>query len=165
MTKVPQILAIYIASIAGEPMVEVKSAVLSKMGIQGDRYESANGAYSKSVPSKIRHISIITAEGIATANGCLVANDKPTFTAAQTRRNILVDQIDPGALNDLVGYEFRLGQVLLKGVELCTPCQRPAHLLDKPDFMNAFAGRGGLRAEIITAGTITIGDRLHQESS
>lgn len=164
MTKAPQILAIYIASTAGDPMVKVGSVELTRKGIQGDRYENGNGAYSTSVPSKVRHISIITTTGIATANEYLAANGKPAFTAEQTRRNILIDEISADALNNLVGHEFYLGQVLLRGVELCTPCQRPANLVNKPDFINAFEGRGGLRAEIITTGTITIGDQLHQES-
>jgi MOSC domain-containing protein YiiM len=45
-------------------------------------------------------------------------------------------------------------------VELCTPCQRPAQLLNKPSFMDAFEERGGLRAEIIRAGEVSVGDIL-----
>ena len=161
MNKAPQILAIYIASAAGEPMVELRSAELSKKGILGDRYESAAGAYSQSVPSKIRHISIITTAGITAANIDLVANGKPTFTAAQTRRNILIDEISAEDLNDLIGKEFRLGKILLKGIELCDPCHRPAQLVNKPDFINAFDNRGGLRAEIQSSGTISVGDCLN----
>ncbi len=162
--KEPQVLAIYTAPVAGEPMVDVQSAELTEVGIKGDRYESGNGAYSKNVPRKIRHISLITAAGIATANEWLSAGDDPTLTAIQTRRNIVIDGMSPDALNDLVGRKFQLGSVLLKGIELCTPCQRPAQLVNKSDFINAFEGRGGLRAEIIVTGTISVGDHLYPGS-
>jgi MOSC domain-containing protein YiiM len=63
-------------------------------------------------------------------------------------------------LNSLVGKSFILGPLILKGTELCTPCQRPALLLNKPNFIDAFEGRGGLRAEIIKTGEISVGDTL-----
>lgn len=160
-TTTPHILAIYIASMAGEPMRNVVSAEVVPDGIKDDRYASGMGAYSKSTPNKIRHISLISTAGMTAANEWLAAQGKPTFTAAQTRRNILIDGISAEDLNDLIGKEFRLGKILLKGVELCDPCHRPAQLVNKPDFINAFDNRGGLRAEIQSSGTISVGDRLN----
>ena len=64
-------------------------------------------------------------------------------------------------LNRLVGQTFHLGKLLLKGAELCTPCQRPAQLLNQSDFLDAFDHRGGLRAEILEIGRISVGDLLH----
>ena len=60
----------------------------------------------------------------------------------------------------MVGKTFYLGNLAFKGTELCEPCQRPANLLKRPDFMNAFDGRGGLRAEALTSGTLSSGDLL-----
>jgi MOSC domain-containing protein YiiM len=70
-------------------------------------------------------------------------------------------------LNQLVGQVFYLGKLVLRGVELCTPCQRPAQLQNKPNFMEAFEGRGGLRAEILQVGSIFVGDvlRLNDKES
>jgi MOSC domain-containing protein YiiM len=34
------------------------------------------------------------------------------------------------------------------------PCQRPANLLAKQDFLKAFDGKGGLRAEALESGIL-----------
>ena len=166
MTIAPKILAIYIAPKAGTPMVALPSVELTPNGIKGDRYENRTGAYSKTMPSKIRHISLISEEGIATANQWLSAMNEPVFTASETRRNIVIAYLSANGLNQLVGKTFFLGQALLKGIELCTPCQRPAQLMDKPNFIDAFENRGGLRAEVLSVGPIHVGDTLreHQEN-
>jgi len=129
-------------------------------GIQGDRYAHCLGAYSNAAPKKIRHLSLITEDGIRKANEQLTSGNAPTYTAEQTRRNIVIAHMDANTLNQLVGKTFKLGQLTLKGVELCTPCERPGQLLHKIGFMNAFEGRGGLRAEVLNTGTISIGDEL-----
>jgi len=50
------------------------------------------------------------------------------------------------------------------GTELCAPCERPAQLLSRPSFMDAFEGRGGIRAEVLNSGTLVLGDRLFKEN-
>jgi uncharacterized protein YcbX len=155
--------AIYIAPVAGAPMESVTHAELIESGLKGDRYASGNGAYSNTLPSKVRHISLITASGIDTANEWLMAGNEPTFSGAETRRNIVLANMVADELNQLVGQTFRLGELIVKGTELCTPCQRPAQLQNRPNFMEAFEGRGGLRAEILQVGTIYVGDVLHMK--
>lgn len=153
--------AIYLAPTAGAKMQLVANAKLSEnLGIEGDRYALGTGAFSKTEPTKVRHVSLIAASGIDTANDWLMAGDEPTFDAAETRRNIILTGITATELNDLVGKSFRIGGVQLLGTELCTPCERPAQLLGRPSFMDAFEGRGGIRAQVITSGAITIGDAL-----
>jgi hypothetical protein len=159
-TTLPYIQAIYIAAAAGVATQSLPKAKITPMGIEGDRYASGKGAYSDSLPSKIRHLSLITESGIAIANEWLMAGDEPTFDASQTRRNIVIGNMSAEDLNSLVGKTFALGSLVLKGAELCTPCQRPAQLLNKTDFINAFEGRGGLRAEIMNIGEISVGDVL-----
>lgn len=154
------IAAIYIAPRAGEPMVPVKTAQISQSGIEGDRYANHLGAYSNTRPKKIRHISLISQSGIALANESLTSNGKSPFTEMQTRRNIALSGISPSELNELVECEFQLGGIILKGIELCTPCERPAHLSNKSNFVGAFEGLGGLRAEVIKTGIISLGDLL-----
>jgi hypothetical protein len=156
-----QIQAIYIAPAAGSPM-EAKDQVelIPGLGIVGDRYALGTGAFSQNQPPKIRHISLIAQTGIAIANEWLEAGEEPTFLDSETRRNIVLSNISPDDLNKLVGKSFLLGGVACKGTELCRPCQRPAGLLNKSDFMNAFEGRGGLRAEVLDTGIIKIGDTL-----
>ncbi len=142
-------------------MEEVRQAQVHQSGIAGDRYANGQGAYSNALPPKIRHISLIASAGIESANQWLSGNKGSTFSAAQTRRNIVLSNIGADELNDLMGQTFILGGITLKGVELCTPCQRPAHLLRKPNFIDAFEGRGGLRTEVLSPGIISVGDYLH----
>ena len=162
-TTLPFIQAIYIAATAGAAMQSLSKAKITPAGIEGDRYANGQGAYSSTSPTKIRHISLITAAGIAIANEWLLAGNEPTFNASQTRRNIVIGNMNVSDLNSLVGKTFALGSLILKGTELCTPCQRPAQLLGKPNFIDAFEGRGGIRAEVIQLGDISVGDILNPE--
>jgi MOSC domain-containing protein YiiM len=153
--------AIYLASTAGAKMQAINHAkVNAGSGIEGDRYALGTGAYSKVEPAKVRHISLISSSGIETANDWLKAGDEPTFNGSETRRNIVLDGITATELNDLIGKQFQLGNLRLLGTELCTPCERPAQLMSKPSFMEAFEGRGGIRAEVLNTGTLSIGDKL-----
>ena len=153
--------AIYLAPTAGAKMQAITHVkVIAGSGIEGDRYALGIGAYSKVEPAKVRHISLISSSAIETANDWLKAGDEPTFDESETRRNIVLNGISAAELNDIVGKQFQLGNLQLLGIELCTPCERPAQLLSKPSFMEAFKGRGGIRAEVLNAGTLSIGDKL-----
>ena len=153
--------AIYLAPVAGAKMESVNLVRLKAgRGIEGDRYASGTGAYSAVKPLKVRHISLIALLGIETANDWLKAGAEPIFSGAETRRNIVLTGITAAELNKLVGQRFWLGNIQLLGTELCTPCERPAQLLGRPSFMEAFEGRGGIRAEVINSNTLAIGDKL-----
>lgn len=144
---------IFIASEAGEPMCEVTEAkALKNLGLEGDRYAGDKGAWSKSGRSVKRQVSLIEQEAIDRAGG--------KFLASETRRNIVVSGFP---LNRLVGKEFIVGESLMRGVELCDPCQRPSKLCGKDGFPELFDGSGGLRAEILIGGTIKVGDGLMYE--
>ena len=161
MKASPQIHSIYIANLAGEPMMQIEQAeIIAGMGIVGDRYAADLGAFSKTKP-KIRHISLIALSGIADANHHLQASGHPTFSKEETRRNILVSHLSSDELNALVGQIFYLGDLAFRGTELCAPCQRPANLLGKPDFIKAFEGRGGIRAEALESGVLAVGHLLN----
>jgi len=149
------VLQIFIVADAGEPMQEVceVGAILGK-GLEGDRYAdryaSDRGIFSKAREA-IRHATLIEIEAIRVANSYL----NEAILPEETRRNIVVNNFP---LNGLVGKEFTVGQVRMRGVELCTPCNRPSKLADKPGFREAFSGRGGLRVEILSSGSIRVGD-------
>ena len=153
--------AIFIAPNAGQPMIQ-KDCVkaLPKIGLEGDRYALGLGAYSKSVPAKTRNISIITRDGIDAANQELNALGLEEFLDSDTRRNIVIKGFSSEDLNALVGQEFYLGKLKLRATELCIPCERPSKLAMKNNFLKAFEGRGGIRAQILEAGEIKLGDRL-----
>ena len=160
MKAFPQIHSIYIAARAGDLMMQLARAeIIAGEGIVGDRYALGLGAFSKTKP-KIRHVSLIALSAIENANDQLRTKQQALFGEGDTRRNLVIQGISESELNDLVGQIFYLGGLAFKGTELCEPCQRPANLLKRPDFMNAFENRGGLRAEALDSGTISNGDSL-----
>ncbi|WP_415070317.1 hypothetical protein [Polynucleobacter necessarius] len=46
-------------------------------------------------------------------------------------------------LNNPVERRFQFGKLWLRRTELCAPCERPAQLLGRQSFMEAFEGNGG----------------------
>ena len=73
-----------------------------------------------------------------------------------TRRQLTVSGT---GLNDLVGRRFRVGDVECYGVELCEPC---LHLeqMTRPGIIKELVHRAGLNADILTDGTISVGDEI-----
>jgi MOSC domain-containing protein YiiM len=70
------------------------------------------------------------------------------------RRNVITSGID---LNDLIGEEFFIQGVRLRGTGHCRPC----YWLDQafaPGTEEFLEGNGGLRAVILTDGTIAVGE-------
>jgi MOSC domain-containing protein YiiM len=67
-------------------------------------------------------------------------------------------------LNDLIGKRFRIGDVECVGVEICAPC---LHLqcLTGPGIIKDLTHRGGLNADILSDGTISVDDRLLSDFS
>jgi MOSC domain-containing protein YiiM len=80
------------------------------------------------------------------------------LTGPDSRRQVVVRGV---RLNGLVGKRFRVGDVECVGVELCEPC---AHLesLTRPGIMRELAHRAGLNADILTDGTIAVGDAVSE---
>ena len=161
MTQTPNIHSIYTSSNAGSKMVSKDKVKLVKgIGIEGDRYALGVGAFSNSDPKKNRDITLITKIGIDTSNRLLKYDGLAEFDMSETRRNVVIDQIQPNELNALVGKVFYLGKIKLKGEELCDPCERPSKLANKKGFKNAYDNNGGIRAQVLDSGEITIGDLL-----
>jgi MOSC domain-containing protein YiiM len=62
-------------------------------------------------------------------------------------------------LNALVGRDFRVGEVLIRGIRLCEPCGYLARQTS-PEVLRGLLHRGGLRAQILSEGDIRVGDPL-----
>jgi MOSC domain-containing protein YiiM len=140
---------IYIAPKPGVPTVLVNQAhVVPGKGIEGDRYYREPGTSDKPV-NPGREITLIEIEAIQS-----MRDEGINITPDKTRRNIITRGI---ALNDLVGCSFYIGNIQLRGVRLCEPCNTLASQTDRRIFP-AMVHRGGLRAEIITEGNIHIND-------
>lgn len=138
----------------GDMVSLTEVAAVANRGLEGDRYFHNRGSFSH-WPGRGRDVTLIEAEVLAS----LPANC--AISAAQARRNIVTRGV---RLNHLVGQYFELGEVVLYGVRLCDPC---SHLdkLTRPGVMAALAGRGGLRADIVEAGVIRVGDKILEVSS
>ena len=78
------------------------------------------------------------------------------LSGPESRRQVVVRGV---RLNDLVGKRFRIGEVECLGVELCEPC---LHLqsLTRPGIIEELVHRAGLNADILTDGTIAVGDAV-----
>lgn len=125
-------------------------------GLEGDRYHDGTGAFSESKRQVIRHVSLISAEAVRRANA---GRADELFEAIDTRRNIFLS-LSVEQLNNLVGRDFNIGSVWVRGVELCDPCDRPSKLCQKRGFKEAFDGIGGLRVEVLSSGMVSIGDAV-----
>ena len=100
---------------------------------------------------KERQITLIEIENINYFNNISKTNIPPI----NFRRNIITENIK---LNDLVGKEFFVGNVKLKGHDLCRPCKYLQDKLKQNNFIKEFLHKGGLRCEILTNGKINVGD-------
>ncbi|HEY6184582.1 MAG TPA: MOSC domain-containing protein [Terriglobales bacterium] len=74
-----------------------------------------------------------------------------------TRRNIVTRGM---SLNDLVGQEFHIGEVRIRGLRLCEPCDHLAKLVGERKVLYGLVHKGGLRAEILTEGILHVGDAI-----
>ncbi len=107
-------------------------------GLTGDRHFCEQGAK----PGQA--LTLIEAEALQDVG----------LTGAQSRRQVVVRGV---RVNELVGKRFWVGDVECLGVELCEPC---LHLqqMTRPGIIKELIHRGGLNADILTDGQISVGD-------
>ncbi len=116
-------------------------------GIVGDRYAKAS---NRKGPDN--ELTLIEAENIEAFNatfGTHLSMDAP-------RRNLVTRGV---RLNDLCGKRFTAGGLLLEGIELCEPC-RLFKIRTDPRTLEFFAGKGGLRARVLSTGVLKVGDAV-----
>ena len=124
---------------------EVPEAVATAgAGLEGDRY-CTFGASAET------QLTLIQIEAVNEFNEAF-ATDLPATTF---RRNVITEGV---ALNTLEGRIFTVGDVQLRGVELCEPCAYLQKLLDIPGLVKQLTHKGGLRCEILRGGVIRPGD-------
>jgi MOSC domain-containing protein YiiM len=113
---------------------------LAGKGLEGDRNFREGGAK----PGQA--LTLVEAENVEDVG----------LGLGETRRNVTVRGV---RLNDLVGKRFKVGEVECYGVELCEPCE---HLqsMTRPGILKELVHRAGLNADILTDGTIRVGDAI-----
>ncbi len=147
------VVSIHVTDAAGEPMRIVgEVCAVAGRGLQGDRYHEGKGFYSyHSGPE--REVTFIEEETIE----ALSRDHNLEPAPGETRRNV----ITRGApLNHLVGREFRVGEAVLRGVELCEPCEHLVNVTGKRSLLPNLIHRGGLHAQVLASGEIRTGDEI-----
>ena len=132
------------------PLTTVEA--ITETGLRGDRYvvETAR-------PSPDYQVTLIELENIQAfteITGLQLTLDMP-------RRNIVTRGV---RLNAFLGNRFRVGQVLLEGLELCEPCRLFAKRTHAA-VLEFFPDKGGLRARILSGGIIKVGDPITRFSN
>jgi MOSC domain-containing protein YiiM len=143
--------AIYIASTATSPTKAIDAVLaIPGVGLDGDRYALKLGTFYKPEPD--RELTLIEAEAIE----ALRRDYDIELAPGDARRNIVTRGV---ALNHLVGREFMIGNVRIRGLRLCEPCAHLQQLTGK-QVIKGLRHRGGLRAQILSVGTIHAGDSV-----
>ena len=149
---VATLLGIYTTKSKGsEPRAVAEARAAPGRGIEGDRYFEGQGTFSKSEHPD-REVTLIETEAIE----ALTRDYGVRIPAGLARRNLVTQGV---ALNHLVGREFAVGEVRLRGLRLCEPC---GHLekLTAPGVKKGLVHRGGLRAQVLTEGVMREGDPI-----
>ncbi|MCA1831436.1 MAG: MOSC domain-containing protein [Actinomycetota bacterium] len=145
-----EVVAIYTAPGAEARMTPVEEVrAVPGLGLEGDRYFERTGTYADKWGPH-REATLIEVEAIEAVK----QEDGVDFDAADSRRNIVTRGV---ALNHLVDREFTVGDVRFRGIRLCEPCTHMERVSGKP-ARKSLIHRGGLRAQILTEGTVRVGD-------
>jgi len=106
--------SIHIASAAKEAMQAVTQVkAIPGSGLEGDRYALGQGTFFKPEPD--HELTLIEAEAIE----ALKRDYGVDLAPGEARRNLVTRGVP---LNHLVGREFRIGEVGIRGIRLCEPC-------------------------------------------
>ena len=125
------------------PTIEVSTIeCVAGHGIRGDRFYDYQDSYKG-------QLTLFSSEVYDELVHFLQLRDR---SPGATRRNVITRGID---LNKLIGTNFEVQGVQLEGVQECRPC----YWMDEafaPGAEKFLKGRGGLRAKILSDGTIRV---------
>jgi MOSC domain-containing protein YiiM len=143
--------SIHLASAAKAPTRAVDQVqAIPGVGLEGDRYALQQGTFFK--PEPAFELTLIEAEAIQ----ALKRDYGVELAPGEARRNLVTRDVP---LNHLVGQEFHIGEVRIRGIRLCEPCSHLQTLVGRP-VIKGLRHRGGLRAQILSHGTIRVGDTV-----
>jgi MOSC domain-containing protein YiiM len=147
---------IFVSSVPGGPQLEVERVtVVAGAGIEGDRYFARHDEPGQ-------NITLVEAEEI---ESFLAEQGRPGDLSV-THRNLVTRGV---RLNHLVGREFLVGEVRLRGVELCEPCRGLGSFLASSELgvdkvVKRFLHRAGLRADVLSSGFIARGAKVTNDA-
>ena len=142
-----KVLKLGITSNNNKKIEEVDSiSILANKGIIGDRHFSDyNDPYCQ--------LSLIESENIDYYNTKYGLNiDYKDF-----RRNIITIGIK---LNNLIGKRLKIGNAEVEAIDLCRPCKHLSEISNQNNIIKEFLRKGGIRCQILSSSTISIGDKI-----
>ena len=142
-----KVLKLGIAKNENQKIQEVQDVdVLIGKGIVGDRHFKENNDLRN-------QITLIESENIDFYN----KKFNTTYDYLDFRRNIVTKGIQ---LNEMIGKKLLIGNIEIKGHDLCRPCRDLEENLNGKDIIKEFLRKGGLRCEILISGKIKTGDEI-----
>ncbi|MGZ8495650.1 MAG: MOSC domain-containing protein, partial [Candidatus Binatia bacterium] len=142
---------IFITPASAQAMVAVPSVrAVADRGLEGDRFyrESWNA-----VKRSDKAVSLIEDEVLALAAKEIGVE----AIGILTRRNIVTRGVP---LIELLGREFMVGNVRMRGIRLFEPCGHLVAVTKIPTIFKALEHRSGLKAAVLSDGEIQIGDAV-----
>ena len=120
-------------------------------GLVGDRYYAEKNR--RAPDYQVTLIELENIEAFTEATGLALTPNMP-------RRNIVTRGV---RLNDLLDKRFKVGEAVFEGLDLCEPCSLFAKRTYR-EVLKSFAGRGGLRARIVSSGEVRVGDPVIEDA-
>ena len=143
----PEVIKIGITEKNNQKIHEVKTIkVIANQGIVGDRH-------FKEFNDPFNQLSLIESENIDYYNIKYGLN----IPYIDFRRNIITKGID---LNNLIGRKIKIGEVEVKGIDLCRPCKHLTEMLSQKNIIKEFLKSGGLRCQILSSSKILAEDKI-----
>lgn len=145
---------ILLAEKAGDALFSQHTAELhTGKGIVGDRYYLSQGTFSEDLAELPDfEVTLIEQEQIDAFN----TTTGLAYSGADFRRNMVTKNIN---INELVGKDFFVGKVKLRGIRLCEPCAHLSTMIGK-QVLEHMVHKAGLRAQIIIGGEVHISDLI-----
>ncbi|WP_123537637.1 MOSC domain-containing protein [Halosimplex salinum] len=128
-------------------------------GLRGDRYFDDRGLWNEIEADPDNDLTGAS-EVTFIESEALAAVERETDIAVPTgahRRNVTTRDVP---LNHLVDRQFRVGEAVCEGIQLCEPCSYMESLVGEDGLEAALVHRGGLDARIVESGEITVGDEF-----
>jgi MOSC domain-containing protein YiiM len=130
-----------------QPLVSVRNVHIALTGLEGDHRNTAGKRAVTLIQSE--HLDVIR-----TLSSCADVN------FADLRRNIAVCSINLLALRNKT---ISVGGAVLHITGPCAPCSRMERLMGTGGY-NAMRGHGGVTAEVLHVGDVSLGDAIRYEA-
>lgn len=141
---------VWITPADSEPMQSVSSVRAVPGGLEGDRYLTGDGYYMPFDVCEVTFISGADIDAIRETAGIDLSDGRH-------RRNVVLRGV---ALDDLLEARFRVGGATFEGTRRRPPCKHVEEVAGEAGVMQALRGKGGICADVVEAGTVSVGDEV-----